>query len=373
MQSELLSPIRWSPAASGFSMPAEWEPHEGTWLVWPHSTETWKNRIEAAQTAIIYFIQALHLGERIHLVVSDVEAQHNVTAQFAALGLLGNVVFHIAPTDCEWIRDFGGVFLRQPETGEVVVIDWAFNNWGGKFTEQEAYPHLEWQNDLPRRMAEAHQAERIPLDFILEGGSLEVNGKGLLLTSEDCLLNPNRNPQYTQPEITQLLCDYLGIRKVLWLGKGLHNDETDGHIDNLARFVNDNTVLTVVEPDPQDVNHDVLKDNLERLKHMTDLTGNPLQIIELVMPDPVFEGSERMAASYANFYIGNAAIVMPGYGTPKDVLAKHTLQTCFPDRPVVVVPYNDLIVGGGSFHCLTQQVPIGMGAVGKSGLATVGW
>ncbi|MBN8589003.1 MAG: agmatine deiminase family protein [Rhodothermia bacterium] len=373
MQSELLTPFRWSPAASGFTMPAEWEKHEGTWLVWPHSTETWKNHVLSAQTAILQFIEALHKGENIHLVVSDDEKQQEVLVSLEHRSITDNIVFHHAQTDCEWIRDFGGIFLRNPNTGEIIVTDWGFNNWGGKFLEADAYPHLEWQNDIPRLMAAAYQAERTPLDFILEGGSLEVNGKGLLLTTEDCLLNHNRNPKYTKAEISQLLCDYLGIRKLLWLGDGLYNDETDGHIDNLARFVNENTILTVVEQDPQDVNFAVLQDNLSRLKHMTDLNGQPLRIVELVMPDPVYEGSERMAASYANFYIGNAAIVMPGYGSSKDEIAQKTLQSCFPDRPVVMVPYNNLIVGGGSFHCLTQQVPEGVGMAGNSGLAQVGW
>lgn len=372
MQSAVLAPMRFSPAAHGFIMPAEYARHHGTWITWPHSEETWRGRTAQAEAAFVQFVNALHTDEIVYIQVLSEDRADNVRRQLQAAGVdLNAIRFQIAPTDCEWIRDYGAIFITHPETQECVATDWVFNNWGHKYDEPDAYPHLEWQNDTPRIMAERHQAERIVLDFVLEGGSLEVDGKGLLLTSESCLLNPNRNPKYTRAEMEQLLCDYLGAQKILWLGDGLLGDETDGHIDNLARFVDSRTILAARETNPQDENFAVLEENWKRLSDMTDLAGQPFQLVALPMPDPLFVDGLRQAATYANFYIGNRTIVMPGYGSPKDEEARQIIAHCYPDRHVVVVQWGELIIGGGSWHCLTQQVPEGFGKAGGSLLQRV--
>jgi agmatine deiminase len=355
--------MRFSPAAAGFRMPAEWETHEATWLTFPHNTEqTWlPEQIEAVRQAYFSMIEALVSShkepenahrEKVHLCVKDEATQQRVTQELERRGILESVVVHLIPTDSEWIRDYGGIFIKNDETGERTVLDWIFNNWGGK------YEGTALNNAIPKYMSEIHKAERIEMDFVLEGGSIEVNGKGLMLTTKACLLNKNRNPKYTQIEIEQFLCDYFGARKVLWLDDGIVGDDTDGHIDDITRFVNENTVVTVIEEDPADANYHILQENLSLLQAMTDLEDKPLNIVTLPMPKPVFQGEDRLPASYANFYIGNEAVLLPQFDCQQDEKAVEILQKCFPSHKIVGINCTKVIEGLGAFHCLSQQVPL---------------
>ncbi|GIV62110.1 MAG: agmatine deiminase [Rhodothermaceae bacterium] len=263
------------------------------------------------------------------------------------------MVYHRFPTNDAWCRDHGAIFVVRERDGrrELAATDWGYNAWGGK------YPPFDLDNAIPRRMAEALGVPRFEVDMILEGGSIEVNGAGLLLTTTDCLLNPNRNPGRSREEIEQTLRDYLGVRKILWIRGELAGDDTDGHIDNIARFVGEDTVLAVVEDDPADENYEPLQENLARLREMTTVDGRPLRVETLPMPAPVYYGEHRLPASYANFYIGNTVILLPVYNDPNDAVAAEIIGRHFPDRTVVGIDCRELVWGLGAFHCLTQQVP----------------
>lgn len=337
-----------SPAARGFRMPAEWAPHAATWITWPHYEGTWPGKLEAIEPVYVEMVRALREGEHVHVNVLDEERRARVAERLRREGLLGNVTLHVRPTDNEWIRDYGAIFVTNGR--ERLATDWRFTNWGGK------YPNHALNNEVPAYMAEVAGTERVGYDLVLEGGSIDVNGEGLLLTTESCLLHPNRNPERSREEIEQALRDALGVTEILWLGDGIAGDDTDGHVDDLTRFVAPDTVVTVVEPDPADVNHEPLRENLERLRAMRP-AGGPLRVIELPMPRPVEHEGERLPASYANFYIGNAAVLLPVFDDPADAVAQERLQAVFPDRRVVPVLARDLVWGFGAFHCLTQQEP----------------
>ncbi|MGH8515135.1 MAG: agmatine deiminase family protein, partial [Gammaproteobacteria bacterium] len=242
-------------------------------------------------------------------------------------------------------------FVTRPGGDKLAAIDFEFDAWGGK------YPPYDLDNAIPARMAEALAVPCYKADFILEGGSIDVNGTGLALTTEQCLLNPNRNPHLSRTEIEQRLRAFLGIEKVLWLGEGILGDDTDGHVDDLTRFVSANTVVTVVEKDPDDDNFAPLQDNLLRLRSMTDLVGRPLTIKTLPMPAPVYYDGTRLPASYANFYIANRVVLVPFFNDPMDAAATDIIQSCFPRREIIGIDCTDLVWGLGAFHCLTQQVP----------------
>lgn len=345
--------MRFSPAAAGFRMPAEWEIHEATWLTFPHNIEqTWTfDLLPKIQKVYLEMIAALCQDETVHLCVKDETTLVQVAKMLALRNITENVRLHLRPTDSEWIRDYGGIFLKNDATGERHVLDWIFNNWGNK------YEGVVLNNQIPQFMAETHQVTRIEMDFVLEGGSIEVNGNGIMLTTKACLLNKNRNPKYTQIEIEQILCDYFNVQKILWLDDGIIGDDTDGHIDDIARFVDENTILTVVEENKDDANYAILQENLETLKGFTNLEGKPFNIITLPMPNPIMQEDERLPATYANFLIGNSVVLLPIYNCPQDQIALDILQKCFPTRRIVGIDCTELIMGLGAFHCLSQQVP----------------
>ncbi|MGH7581762.1 MAG: agmatine deiminase family protein [Gemmatimonadales bacterium] len=335
-------------------MPAEWARHRGTWLAWPHKEESWPGNFAPIPGIFAEMVRELATGEEVHInVAGDAMEQHARFVLSDARVFSDRIHFHHHPTDDAWCRDHGPMFLQREQDGrsDELIVDWGYNAWG------EKYPPFDRDDRIPSRIA----AELgIPVEqpgMILEGGSIEVNGRGTLLTTEACLLNRNRNPNLSKRQIEKRLRDYIGVSKILWLGDGIAGDDTDGHIDDLTRFVDEHTVVTVVEDDPRDDNYAPLRDNLRRLGAMTDQDGNPLRIVELPMPPAIHYQDQRLPASYANFYVANDVVLMPGYDAGRDTIASATLQRLFPTRRVVTIDCRTLVWGLGAFHCLTQQWP----------------
>lgn len=305
-------------------------------------------------------IRHLAPGEEVHVNVADAAMEADARATLAHANVpTYNVTFHYHPTNDAWCRDHGPIFVQRGS--EQAILDWGYNAWGGK------YPPFELDDEIPSRIADELGLPVHRPGMILEGGSIDVNGCGTLLTTEACLLNPNRNPDLTRDQIETMLCDWLGVSHILWLADGIVGDDTDGHIDDITRFVDEHTVVTAVEDDPRDNNYELLQDNLRRLQTMTDQDGDPLRIVTLPMPRPVYFEDQRLPASYANFYIGNDVVLLPTYDDPRSVVpaqgtpdanAKAILQRLFPTRRVVPINCVDLIWGLGAFHCLTQQWPV---------------
>jgi agmatine deiminase len=344
------------PAALGFRMPAEWEPHAATWLTWPHNLDSWPGAFDPVPAIWGQLVAALAPGEHVHILVDDEAAAAEVRSLLHRAGVAPErTTLHCIPSNDAWTRDHGPTFVVRPAARgiEMAAVDWDFNAWGGK------YPPWDLDAQITARIAAIVDVPLFKPGIILEGGSIEVNGCGTVLTTESCLLNRNRNPHLGRVQIEQVLRDYLGVTKVLWLGDGIAGDDTDGHVDDLARFVDPTTVVTVVEDDPADANYAVLRDNYERLQAMTDQDGAPLRIVTLPMPRPQLHDGHRMPASYANFYIGNQAVVTPTFDDPADAVALRTLQGLFPTRKVVGIYARELVWGLGAFHCVTQQQPGG--------------
>lgn len=333
------------PAGLGYRMPAEWGPHQATWLSWPHNLETWDaEKLAAVERVLARAVRVLAPGEAVRINVLDADHEAHVRQ---VVGPVANVQYHRFPTNDAWCRDHGAVFIvRNDATHPLAAIDWGYNAWGGK------YPPYDLDDAMPRRMAEALDVPRFEGGMILEGGSIEVNGAGLLLTTAECLLNPNRNPGCSRAEIEARLQAMLGVTDVRWLVGELAGDDTDGHIDNLTRFVRTDTVVTAVEDDPADENYAPLQENLARLRAIKGL-----RVETLPMPAPVYVSGRRMPAGYANFYIGNRAVLMPAYGDSNDAAARDILLSFFPNRRIVPLDCRHVIWGLGAFHCLTQQVP----------------
>jgi agmatine deiminase len=341
------------PRELGYRMPAEWEPHEATWLSWPKDPITWPGRVPQAQEVFAQMIEALTPKEKVRLLVDDEKAESEVRRKLASKKVNGkNLLIHRIKTVDSWIRDYGPNFLVGAH-GRAPLLAyncWIFNAWGAK------YETLMADNGIPKRISPLLNLPIFEPGIVLEGGSIEVNGKGCVLTTEQCLLNKNRNPQLGQSQIEEYLKNYLGVTKVLWLGEGIIGDDTDGHIDDLSRFVTADTIVTAIEEDPKDANYGLLQDNLKRLKSMTDPNGRPFQIIPIPMPEPVLDDEgERLPASYANFYIANEVVLVPTYKHPNDRKALDVLQRIFPDRRVIGIECNDLVFGLGAIHCVTQQ------------------
>lgn len=334
-------------------MPAEWAPHRGTWLSWPHKEASWPGKFEPVPAIFAEIVRELAPHEEVHLVATEeLEEQARLTLNALAVPL-ANVFFHRHPTDDSWCRDHGPIFVQRERNGrlEELILDWGYNAWGGK------YPPFEQDDLVPTRIAEELGIPVVAPGAVLEGGSIDVNGAGTLLTSEQCLLNPNRNPGRTKDEIEGFLRDYLGVTNVLWLGQGIEGDDTDGHVDDLTRFTDPSTVVTVMEDDPADPNYGPLRDNRHRLGSMTDQDGGPLRIVELPMPPALYHEGQRLPASYANFYIANGVVLLPGYRSERDERARAVLQPLFPDREVRIIDCTDLVWGLGAIHCVTQQWP----------------
>jgi agmatine deiminase len=342
------------PASLGFRMPAEWAPHRGTWLSWPHNEATWPGRFEPVPGIFAAMVRELTRGEDVHINVTGPDMEENVRTLLAQERAdPGRVRFHHNPTNDAWCRDHGPIFLERSVDGrsEQAIVDWDYNAWGGK------YPPYDLDDVVPTRIGKELGLRVFHPGIVLEGGSIDVNGRGTLLTTEACLLNPNRNPALTRAQIEQYLRDYLGVRRILWLGDGIVGDDTDGHVDDLTRFVDSTTVVTVVEDDPADENYEPLQENLQRLRSMKDQDGAGLRVELLPMPRPLFHDGQRLPASYANFYVANGLVLLPGYDPARDGQARATLEHLFPDRRVVVIDCTDLVWGLGAFHCVTQQWP----------------
>ena len=343
-----------SPARAGYAMPAEWQPHQATWLSWPHKRASWPGKFEPVEPVMVRFVAALSPTEIVRINVLDEAHERHVRNLLEGRAHAANVRFHRFPTNDAWCRDHGAIFVTRKQGGPdpLLALDFRFNSWGGK------YPPFDLDDAIPPQMAAALRVPCRRVDMVLEGGSIEVNGAGALLTTEQCLLNPNRNPSMSRAEIEASLRDLLGVRQIIWLGDGIVGDDTDGHIDDLTRFVAEDRVVTVVEPDSADENHTPLAENRDRLDAIRLDDGRPLEVIELRMPGPVeFEG-DRLPASDANFYIGNKVVLMPAFDDPADEPNRRALARCFPGREVIAIDCTDLVLGLGTFHCLTQQVPM---------------
>jgi agmatine deiminase len=344
-----------------YRMPAEWEPHLATYLVWPHNRDTWPGKFEPVPAAFARMTAAIARCEPVRIVVKDdairAEAERLIDAacRESSIALLpGRLQFIALATNDSWVRDHGPIFVNRigADAGPAqLALDWGFNSWGGKYGP--------WNLDdiVPRELGRRLGFEVYEPGIVMEGGSIDVNGAGTLLTTEQCLLNPNRNPGLTRAEIEDYLKTYLGVRKVLWLGEGIAGDDTDGHVDDLARFVSPDRIVTVVESDQADENYRPLADNLKRLEAMQDFDGRPFRIAKLPMPPALYHEGTRLPASYANFYFVNGAVVMPTFGCPSDDAAREVLRRLLPGREVIGVPAIDLVWGLGTVHCLTQQHP----------------
>jgi agmatine deiminase len=342
-----------TPAELGFRMPAEWEPHAATWLAWPYNLETWEGHLDGAQQAFVEIIETLAPYEKIHLLVPD-QAVKNRAEEKLRKGKLDwkNLEIHLIESGDVWFRDYGPIFVAKgKETNrEIAYTKWKYNAYGHK------YDDLLIGNHVPDLMP-LEKFRRFETGLVLEGGSIDVNGSGTLLTTESCLLSPDRNPELNKGQIEKALKDYLGVTNVLWLHAGIEGDDTTGHIDDLTRFVGPSTVVTVEEKDPADPNYAPLMENARRLEHMKNEHGKTLTVIPLPMPKPLHVDGRRMAASYANFYIANGIVLVPVYKQPSDDEALSILKNCFPDRKVMGIDCRKLIWGYGSIHCATQQQP----------------
>ena len=335
-------------------MPAEWTPHRGTWITWPsEKNDSFKNRPPSVLRTFRRLIVELARHEPVFINVWDETMAEEVQSYLSLPQELTSAVsLHIHPAYEPWCRDYGPVFIVNPNSGQKAIVDWDYNAWGGK------YPPYDLDNTVPRHIAKLRDLPRFEPNMILEGGSIDVNGSGLLLTTEQCLLHPNRNPDLTRDDIEARLKDYLGADEIVWLGEGIVGDDTDGHVDDITRFVNPSTIVTVIEPDPADPNHQPLQDNRHRLETFRRQSQRDLRIVELPMPRPVSQEGIRLPASYANFYLANKIAIVPTFDDPHDTKALNILQELLPERKVVGIDSRELIWGLGSFHCLTQQEPL---------------
>lgn len=333
-------------------MPAEWMPHQCTWISWPHKTASWPGKFEPVEPVMREFVAALSRSELVRINVLDRAHERHVAGLLEGHADARNIRFHHFPTNDAWCRDHGAIFVTQPGAAEPLrALDFRFNAWG------EKYPPFDLDDAIPSQMAAALDVPVVSFNMVLEGGSIDVNGCGALLTTEQCLLHPNRNPDMTRSDIEDLLKSALGCQQILWLGDGIAGDDTDGHVDDLTRFVGEQTVVTVVEHDRGDENYLPLAENRERLADFRLASGARLRVIELDMPRPLVFAGDRLPASYANFYIANRAVLVPTFNDPADAPNLETLAHTFPGREIIGIDCSDLVLGLGTFHCLTQQVP----------------
>ena len=339
------------PRELGYCMPAEWEKHEGTLLAWPHNPITWEGILKEAEYIWLQMIEALHTGEKIFLLVNDAAEEKRVRALLQKRHInLGQIVFLRLTTGDVWLRDSAPIFVKSKD--KRAAVQWIFNVWG------EKYDDIMVDKGLSERIAVALKEKSFSPGIVLEGGSIDVNGKGTLLTTEQCLLNRNRNPMLTKSEIEHYLKDYLGVKHVVWLKEGVAGDDTDGHVDDFARFVNETTVVCAFEEHENDKNYKILLRNYELLQKSCDQQGKKLIVVKLPMPRLVQGKEGRLPASYANFYIGNKVVVVPIFNDKNDQKALDILQRFFPDRKVVGIRSEKIVEGFGGLHCVTQQVPV---------------
>jgi agmatine deiminase len=334
-------------------MPAEWEPHAATWLSWPRADGiSFPDSYEAVLPVLAKMVDALAESERVCINVRDAEEEETVRAQLKReKAQTAHVSFFHIPTNEPWCRDHGPIFLTRKKPPNLVVLDWDYNAWGWK------YPPFDLDDDVPAKVAAKLNLPLFRPGMVLEGGSIDVNGSGTLLTTRSCLLNPNRNPDMTRHGIEERMKAFLCVKKILWLGDGIEGDDTDGHIDDLTRFVARSTVVTVTEEDESDPNYVPLQENLARLKEMKTEDGTELEVLSLPMPGKIARQGQRLPASYANFYIGNKVVLLPVFADAHDAWAVAVLEKVFPGRKIVQIDCRELIWGLGAFHCLTQQQP----------------
>lgn len=368
-----------SPASRGYAMPPEWDPHDATWIAWPHNHEDWPDKFEPIPWIYAEIVRLLAQGERVHIFVQPSlggrkdRFKREVAAILERNNVnLAHITFHLQPTDRVWMRDSGPVFLKKVQQGSsslrragaspLALVDFKFNAWA-------KYDNSALDDALPSFVSDFLKTHRFVAfgendageqqRFVLEGGSIDVNGAGCVLTTEECLLSEvqQRNPGFSRDRVEQALADFLGIRKVLWLDRGIAGDDTHGHIDDTARFVNQSTIVCCVEPDRSDSNHAPMKENLRRLAKMRDARNRPFTVAELPMPAPVYFDGQRLPASYANFYIANTGVLVPVFNDPNDTAALKIFEQLFKDRPIIPIYCRDLVWGLGTLHCMTQQQP----------------
>jgi len=342
-----------TPHNLGYHFPAEFAKHDATWLSWPHKEASWPGKIKTIYPVYAEFIRLLAEGEQVNINVVDEAMKQNALHYLQeASANLDAVKFFAHPTNDAWCRDHGPAFVINTNAEQKkIIVDWGYNAWGGK------YPPFDLDDNIPTLIAQHYKIPVVYPGIVMEGGSVDFNGQGTVLTTTSCLLNTNRNPHLNQGQIEQYLHDYYGVENILWLGDGIVGDDTDGHIDDLTRFVNEITVVTVVEENKQDENYSILQENLTAIKKLRLENGKPLDIVELPMPAPVVYEDMRLPASYANFYIGNKYVIVPTFRDKNDDRALQILQSCFRDRKVIGLDSLDIIWGLGSFHCLSQQEP----------------
>jgi len=332
-------------------MPAEWEPHSAVWLSWPHDTTSFPH-LEKAEMAFAGFVREIHESERVELLVVDEGMKQRALHRLTGVGVNVSLIsFHEMDYADIWFRDYGPIFVVNRTSRQLAMVKWIFNAWGNK------YEPLLKDNRVPYAMNESLRLPMFEPGIVMEGGSIEVNGCGTLITTEQCLLNANRNPRLSKADIERYLRDYLGVGHIIWLKEGIEGDDTDGHVDDLARFVNPTTVLCAFQDSESDPDYIRLKQNYELLEDSTDQDGNRLQVIKLPVPGWVGDQEGRLPASYANFYIGNTKVVVPVFGTMNDSKALEVVQSVFPGRTVVGVNAYYLLFGFGAFHCMSQQQP----------------
>ena len=340
------------PSENGYYFPAEWHPQIATWLSFPVNTDTWEDRFPKIWPAYFELIRTISLSQQVRINVADENALRLIETRISEAGIdPARVELFPFKTNDSWCRDHGPAFLVNKYNDSRMIVDWEYNAWGGK------YPPFNHDNAIPRQIAAALHLPVVSPGIVMEGGSVEFNGKGTVLTSRSCLLNKNRNPHLTQGQIEEYLCDFYGVEQVLWVEDGIVGDDTDGHIDDTVRFVNEDTVITVVEANKSDENHALLEENLKLLKKMRLPGGRPLNIVEVQMPDPVYSEGLRLPASYANFLVTNGHVIVPTYRSKNDDKALEIIQQCFKDRVVTGIDSTEIIWGLGSFHCLSQQEP----------------
>ncbi len=348
-----------TPVALGYRMPAEWEKHEATWLGWPHNKTDWPGKFAPIPWVFGEMVRKIAQGEIVRIIaLPDVQRQAKRILKRAGVAL-DQVEFFNFPTNRGWTRDFGPIFVKKTEPkSEVAIVRFRFTAWA-------RYPDWIKDDAVPPKAAKRLGLKLLPAkigdkDFVLEGGSIDVNGTGTVLTTEECLLDTKvqvRNPGFGKAEVDRALCDHLGVTNVLWLGHGIVGDDTHGHIDDICRFVKRDTVVLIQESDPNDINYEPLRENRERLEGMRLEDGSKIQVVPLPMPSALYIDGICLPASYANFYISNAAVIVPTFNDPNDRIALGTLSELITDRPVVGIHAVDLVLGYGTLHCLTQQQP----------------
>ena len=348
-----MSISRPTPKELGYRFPAEYEPHTATWLSWPHKEASWPGKMESIYAPYCLFIKTLADNEFVHINVNTEEMKEFAREKLEAIStVMDRVRFFSHPTNDAWCRDHGPAFLiNETAVQPKIIVDWNYNAWGNK------YPPYDLDDRIPTLIAAVYEIPVLYPDIIMEGGSVDFNGKGTLITSESCLLNPNRNPLLSRAGIEAYLEAYYGVSQIIWVKDGIAGDDTDGHIDDTVRFINEDTVLAVVEELRSDENYNILQQNLVDLKTKRLLNGKQLNVIELPMPDKLIYEDQRLPASYANFYIANGVVVVPTFRSAKDEKALRIIQEAFPERKVIGIDSTDIIWGLGSFHCLSQQEP----------------